>query len=194
VDSALERVGLSNAAKKKVHAYSLGMKQRLGLANALLKPRELLILDEPTNGLDPQGTREVRNLIRSLAAEGITIFLSSHLLSEIEQLCSHVAVMRAGEIVAQGSMSELRSNGQTRLIILVDQVAEAKVILKAAGITKIKTDGKKLIGAVDSDLDVAKLNKKLVAKKISVSEIRLEHPSLEEYFVDLTGEGFEVVR
>jgi ABC-2 type transport system ATP-binding protein len=194
VDSALERVGLSNAAKKKVHAYSLGMKQRLGLANALLKPRELLILDEPTNGLDPQGTREVRNLIRSLAAEGITIFLSSHLLSEIEQLCSHVAVMRAGEIVAQGSMSELRSNGQTRLIILVDQVAEAKVILKAAGITKIKTDGKKLIGAVDSDLDVAKLNKQLVAKKIAVSEIRLEHPSLEEYFVDLTGEGFEVVR
>jgi ABC-2 type transport system ATP-binding protein len=194
VDSALERVGLSNAAKKKVHAYSLGMKQRLGLANALLKPRELLILDEPTNGLDPQGTREVRNLIRSLAAEGITIFLSSHLLTEIEQLCSHVAVMRAGEIVAQGSLNELRSNGQTRLILVVDQVTEAKAVLKAAGITKIKTLGKKLIGSVDSDLDVAKLNKQLVAKKIAVSEIRLEHPSLEEYFVDLTGEGFEVVR
>jgi ABC-2 type transport system ATP-binding protein len=102
--------------------------------------------------------------------------------------------MRAGEIVAQGSMSELRSNGQTRLIILVDQVAEAKEVLKAAGITKIQAIGKKLIGAVDSDLDVAKLNKQLVAKKIAVSEIRLEHPSLEEYFVDLTGEGFEVVR
>jgi ABC-2 type transport system ATP-binding protein len=194
VDAALERVGLSNAAKKKVHAYSLGMKQRLGLANALLKPRELLILDEPTNGLDPQGTREVRNLIRSLASEGITIFLSSHLLTEIEQLCSHVAVMRAGEIVAQGSLNELRSNGQTRLILVVDQVQEAKVLLKAAGITKVITMGKTLIGAVDSDLDVAKLNQQLVTKKISVSEIRLEHPSLEEYFVDLTGEGFEVVR
>lgn len=194
VDSALERVGLSNAAKKKVHAYSLGMKQRLGLANALLKPRELLILDEPTNGLDPQGTREVRNLIRSLAAEGITIFLSSHLLTEIEQLCSHVAVMRAGEIVAQGSLNELRSNGQTRLILSVDQVSQAKEVLKAAGITKVKTLGTKLIGSVDSDLDVAKLNKQLVSKKIAVSEIRLEHPSLEEYFVDLTGEGFEVVR
>lgn len=194
VDAALERVGLSNAAKKKVHAYSLGMKQRLGLANALLKPRELLILDEPTNGLDPQGTREVRNLIRSLAAEGITIFLSSHLLTEIEQLCSHVAVMRAGEIVAQGSLEEIRANGQTRLILNVDNTKEAKEVLKAAGINKSKSAGNKIISSVASDFDVAKLNKQLVAKKIAVSEIRLEHPSLEEYFVDLTGEGFEVVR
>jgi ABC-2 type transport system ATP-binding protein len=194
VDAALERVGLSNAAKKKVHAYSLGMKQRLGLANALLKPRELLILDEPTNGLDPQGTREVRNLIRSLAAEGITIFLSSHLLTEIEQLCSHVAVMRAGEIVAQGSLDEIRSTGQTRLILNVDLTQEAKEVLKSVGITKSKSAGNKIIAPVAQDFDVAALNKKLVAKKISVSEIRLEHPSLEEYFVDLTGEGFEVVR
>lgn len=194
VDAALERVGLSNAAKKKVHAYSLGMKQRLGLANALLKPRELLILDEPTNGLDPQGTREVRNLIRSLAAEGITIFLSSHLLTEIEQLCSHVAVMRAGEIVAQGSLEEIKSHGQTRLVVNVDKVTEAKAVLTAAGIKKPKTLGNKIIASVDSEFDVAQLNKQLVAKKVAVSEIRLEHPSLEEYFVDLTGEGFEVVR
>jgi ABC-2 type transport system ATP-binding protein len=194
VDAALERVGLSNAAKKKVHAYSLGMKQRLGLANALLKPRELLILDEPTNGLDPQGTREVRNLIRSLAAEGITIFLSSHLLTEIEQLCSHVAVMRAGEIVAQGSLDEIRANGQTRLILHVDKLMETKEVLKAAGVAKPKSLGKKIIASVESDFDVAKLNKQLVARKVAVSEIRLEHPSLEEYFVDLTGEGFEVVR
>jgi ABC-2 type transport system ATP-binding protein len=194
VDAALERVGLSNAAKKKVHAYSLGMKQRLGLANALLKPRELLILDEPTNGLDPQGTREVRNLIRSLAAEGITIFLSSHLLTEIEQLCSHVAVMRAGEIVAQGSLDEIRSNGQTRLILNVDKLAEAKEVLKSSGVTKPKTQGKTIVASVEADFDVADLNQQLVSKKIAVSEIRLEHPSLEEYFVDLTGEGFEVVR
>lgn len=194
VDAALERVGLSNAANKKVHAYSLGMKQRLGLANALLKPRELLILDEPTNGLDPQGTREVRNLIRSLASEGITIFLSSHLLTEIEQLCSHVAVMRAGEIVAQGSLSELRANGQTRLIVSVDDLPQAKAILKAAGVSKVKSTASQLVAEVAADFDVAKLNKQLVAKKIAVSEIRLEHPSLEEYFVDLTGEGFEVVR
>ena len=194
VDAALERVGLSNAAKKKVHAYSLGMKQRLGLANALLKPRELLILDEPTNGLDPQGTREVRNLIRSLAAEGITIFLSSHLLTEIEQLCDHVAVMSAGKILAQGSLTELRSHGQTRLILKVDKIDEAVDVLKTQGIGKIKFSGDNMIAPVTEDLDVAKVNEALVKKKIKVSEIRIEHPSLEEYFVNLTGEGFEVVR
>lgn len=194
VDAALERVGLTNAAKKKVHAYSLGMKQRLGLANALLKPRELLILDEPTNGLDPQGTREVRNLIRSLAAEGITIFVSSHLLSEIEQLCSHLAVMTAGNIVAQGSIAELRSKGESRLIVRVDDVDQAVELLKAKGYSKIKVSGDRLVAPASAESDVAALNEFLVKKKIKVSEIRIEHPSLEEYFVELTGEGFEVVR
>lgn len=194
VDAALERVGLTNAAKKKVHAYSLGMKQRLGLANALLKPRELLILDEPTNGLDPQGTREVRNLIRSLAAEGITIFLSSHLLSEIEQLCDHLAVMSAGKILAQGSIAELRAHSQTRLILQVDQSDAAVEVLNAQGLSKIKFSKDRMIIPVAEDIDVAKINEALVKKKIRVSEIRLEHPSLEEYFVELTGEGFEVVR
>jgi ABC-2 type transport system ATP-binding protein len=194
VDAALERVGLSNASNKKVHAYSLGMKQRLGLANALLKPRELLILDEPTNGLDPQGTREVRNLIRSLAAEGITIFVSSHLLTEIEQLCDHVAVMSAGKILAQGSLDELRSHGQSRLILKVDKKSEALALLKQQGLKKIKSVRDTLIAPVESDVDVSKLNEMLVKKKIRVSELRVEHPSLEEYFVDLTGEGFEVVR
>lgn len=194
VDAALERVGLSNASNKKVHAYSLGMKQRLGLANALLKPRELLILDEPTNGLDPQGTREVRNLIRSLAAEGITIFVSSHLLTEIEQLCDHVAVMSAGKILAQGSLDELRSHGQSRLILKVDKKSEALALLKQQGLKKIKSIKDTLIAPVEFDVDVSKLNEMLVKKKIRVSELRVEHPSLEEYFVDLTGEGFEVVR
>ena len=194
VDGALERVGLTNAAKKKVHAYSLGMKQRLGLANALLKPREILILDEPTNGLDPQGTREVRNLIRSLAAEGITIFVSSHLLSEIEQLCSHLAVMTAGKIVAQGSLAELRNESQTRLVLKADRIDELVDLLKAQGLTKLSLKPDRVVVPVPSDFDVASLNQLLVKKKFMVSEIRLEQPSLEEYFVNLTGEGFEVVR
>jgi len=194
VDAALDRVGLTNAANKKVHAYSLGMKQRLGLANALLKPREILILDEPTNGLDPQGTREVRNLIRSLAAEGITIFVSSHLLSEIEQLCSHLAVMTAGKIFAQGTLAELRSESQTRLVLKADRIDELVDVLKAQGLTKLSLKPDRLVAPVPSDFDVAGLNQLLVKKKFMVSEIRLEQPSLEEYFVNLTGEGFEVVR
>jgi ABC-type multidrug transport system ATPase subunit len=194
VDAALERVGLSNAAKKKVHAYSLGMKQRLGLANALLKPRQILILDEPTNGLDPQGTREVRNLIRSLASEGITIFVSSHLLSEIEMLCSHVAVMSAGKIVAQGLIEDLRNEEPTRLIVRTSQIDAAVELLSASNITRAKILGDQISVDVDPNLDVAALNAKLVRKKVDVQEIRLERSSLEEKFVKLTGEGFEVVR
>ncbi len=194
VEAALNRVGLGNAAKKKVHAYSLGMKQRLGLANALLKPRELLILDEPTNGLDPQGTREVRNLIRSLADEGITVFVSSHLLSEIEMLCSHVAVMNAGKIVAQGSLEQLRNEEPTRLVLAADNIDQAVEILKSRGAGKLRIKGNQVISEVPNDFDVAAVNQILVSSGIPVREIRLEKSSLEEKFVKLTGEGFEVVR
>lgn len=193
VDQALERVGLSAAAKKKTHAYSLGMKQRLGLANALLKPRELLILDEPTNGLDPQGTREVRNLIRSLAQDGYTIFLSSHLLSEIEQLCTDVAVMRGGKIVAQASLAELSKSETGRLIITVDEVAKAQAVLADHGVTATAVEHSFRV-EVPGSFDVAKLNTDLVAANIRVSEIRIEFPSLEEKFVSLTGEGFDVLQ
>jgi ABC-2 type transport system ATP-binding protein len=194
VEAALNRVGLANAANKKVHAYSLGMKQRLGLANALLKPRELLILDEPTNGLDPQGTREVRNLIRSLADEGITVFVSSHLLSEIEMLCSHVAVMNAGRIVAQGSLEELRNEEPTRLVVGTDELDLAVELLKSRDLGKVRIKGNQVVTEVANDFDVAELNQFLVTKGLPVTEIRLEKSSLEEKFVKLTGEGFEVVR
>ena len=194
VDAALNRVGLANAANKKVHAYSLGMKQRLGLANALLKPRELLILDEPTNGLDPQGTREVRNLIRSLADEGITVFVSSHLLSEIEMLCSHVAVMNAGRIVAQGSLEELRNEEPTRLVVGTDEIDLAVELLKSRDLGKVRIKGNQVVTEVANNFDVAEINQFLVTKGLPVTEIRLEKSSLEEKFVKLTGEGFEVVR
>jgi ABC-type multidrug transport system ATPase subunit len=176
VDAALNRVGLANAANKKVHAYSLGMKQRLGLANALLKPRELLIL------------------IRSLADEGITVFVSSHLLSEIEMLCSHVAVMNAGRIVAQGSLEELRNEEPTRLVVGTDEIDLAVELLKSRDLGKVRIKGKQVVTEVANDFDVAELNQFLVTKGLPVTEIRLEKSSLEEKFVKLTGEGFEVVR
>ena len=198
VEGAFARVGLSNASEKKAGEYSLGMKQRLGLANALLKPRKLLILDEPTNGLDPQGTREVRNLIRSLAAEGITIFLSSHLLGEIEQVCSHVAVMSEGKLVAHGSLDELRRGTSARLVLEVSPVTPAKKVLKTFGITPsvASTTGSitRLVAPVEGGLDVAALNQALVSAGVGVNTILVEQPNLEDYFVGLTGEGFEVAR
>ena len=194
VQSALTRVGLTNAAEKKAGNYSLGMKQRLGLANALLKPRELLILDEPTNGLDPQGTREVRHLIRSLADEGITIFLSSHLLSEIEQLSSHVAVMSQGRLVANGSLDELRSHANTRLVVDVDDPERAVPILTEQGLEPLTRRETTFTAPVGPDCDAAEITRALVSGGVGVRAIQVERPSLEEYFVTLTGEGFEVAR
>jgi ABC-2 type transport system ATP-binding protein len=198
VANALARVGLTNAAHKKAGEYSLGMKQRLGIANALLKPRDLLVLDEPTNGLDPQGTREVRHLIRSLASEGITIFLSSHLLSEIEQLCSHVAVMSEGHLLAHGTLEDLRGSAQTKLVLEVDQPQPARVILQKYGLEvtlETATDGFSRLEAIASPtFDAGALNRELVEAGISVRALAVQRPSLEDYFVALTGEGFEVAR
>lgn len=194
VDSALARVGLTNAANKKAGEYSLGMKQRLGLANAVLKPRELLVLDEPTNGLDPQGTREVRHLIRALASEGITIFLSSHLLSEIEQLCSHVAVMSEGRLVATGTLDELRSSAETRIVLEVDAPRPALALLTKHGLVGSLEGDSRVVAPVEPGFDSAALNRALVEGGIAVRSLVVQHPSLEDYFVALTGEGFEVAR
>ena len=121
-------MGLLAAAGKRYRAYSLGMRQRLAIAAALLAPRDLLILDEPTNGLDPQGTREVRHLVASLAADGTTVLVSSHLLSEVEQMCSHVGVMREGRLVAQGTVGEVRAAGAAAVV----EVTTAQPELAAA--------------------------------------------------------------
>ncbi len=134
IDHALERVGLSAAAGKRYRNYSLGMRQRLGLAAALLRSRDLLVLDEPTNGLDPQGTREVRALIRELAAEGATVFLSSHLLSEVEQVCSHVGVMSRGRLVTQGTLNDLRGAAATSVRVVTGQPDEARAVLTGLGL------------------------------------------------------------
>lgn len=197
VADALERVGLSAAANKSVKAYSLGMKQRLGIANALLTPRELLILDEPTNGLDPQGTREVRSLVRSLAAAGTTIFVSSHLLAEIEQICTHAAVMSAGNLVAQGTLDDLRHVGRARVRVVTPDIDLAAGVLTKLGLAVEPADAAAeppeviaLLGdrPVEADVVVASL----VRAKVRVRGFALETPSLEDRFVSLTGEGFNV--
>ncbi|MGW1178853.1 ABC transporter ATP-binding protein [Kitasatospora sp. NPDC002543] len=194
VETALERVGLSAAAGKKARAYSLGMKQRLGLASALLQPRELLVLDEPTNGLDPQGMREIRTLVREVAAEGTTVFLSSHLLDEIEQVCTHAAVMSRGRLVVQGTVAELAARAQGRLVVRTPDVALAAEVLAAHGVTALvpgedRVDGEP--GVLDDEA-LPRLCAALVGAGVRVRGFGLERGTLEDAFVALTGEGFDV--
>jgi ABC-2 type transport system ATP-binding protein len=237
VQSALERVGLTHAADKKVRAYSLGMKQRLGIANALLAQRDLLVLDEPTNGLDPQGTREVRSLVRSLAADGATVFVSSHLLAEVEQICTHAAIMSAGRLVAQGTLTELRGAGQARIRVLTPDPGTAAQVLAGLGLAAtVSPDGgsssgsgvsgsgvsgapgargtgsgtdavlfapllsvppstanRDNTGARDS-VEPEAVVAALVAAGVRVRGFATEQVSLEDRFVALTGEGFDVVQ
>jgi ABC-2 type transport system ATP-binding protein len=193
VAAALDRVGLSQAAGKKAKAYSLGMKQRLGLAAALLQPRRLLVLDEPTNGLDPQGMREIRALVRELAADGSTVFLSSHLLDEIEQVCTHAAVMAQGRLITQGPVAELAAGARGRLTVLSPDAADAARILKERGLVAVSHEGERVTcDPPADDAELAELNAALVHGGVRVRGFGVERASLEDAFVALTGEGFDV--
>jgi ABC-2 type transport system ATP-binding protein len=201
VDGALARVGLSHAAGKKVRAYSLGMKQRLGIANALLSPRDLLVLDEPTNGLDPQGTREVRSLVRSLAAEGTTVFVSSHLLAEVEQMCTHAAVMSAGALVAQGSLDELRQVGQAQVRLRTPDSEAARAVLARLGLDhepaqELTENGDVVVLAdlLDDSPPPEAIVAALVGSGVRVRGFAVQGASLEDRFVALTGEGFDIAQ
>jgi ABC-2 type transport system ATP-binding protein len=193
IGAAMERVGLTAAAKKKFRNYSLGMKQRLAIAAALLTPRDLIILDEPTNGLDPQGTREVRALVRQIAAEGVTVFVSSHLLAEIEQVSTHVGVMRLGKLVFQGELAALRRTAAPRVAVrTADVAAAADVLLKLGLADPVRADD--LVTAELGDVATEKITAELVHAGVGVRGLTVESPSLEDLFVGLTGEGFDVER
>ncbi|MFV5993015.1 ATP-binding cassette domain-containing protein [Streptomyces sp. NPDC056231] len=193
VAAALDRVGLAAAAGKKAKAYSLGMKQRLGLAAALLQPRRLLVLDEPTNGLDPQGMREIRTLVRELAADGTTVFLSSHLLDEIEQVCTHAAVMARGRLITQGPVADLAAGARGRLVVTTPDLADAARILKEHGVTGVTVEGDRVTAEPPPrEVELADLSGALVHGGVRVRSFGVERASLEDAFVALTGEGFDV--
>ncbi len=191
IAEALERVGLTAAAKKKYRAYSLGMRQRLGLAWALLRPCQLLVLDEPTNGMDPQGTREIRHLIRQLAAEGATVFLSSHLLSEIEQVCSHVGIMNRGKLLMQGTLDDLKASASPKLRVEADDPVRAAEVLAGMGMADVAVQGPQIVGSLDG-LRPEDCCRSLVEAGVGVRMLLREQLSLEDAFVALTGEGFNV--
>ena len=186
VGEALEQVGLSERAKDKYKTYSLGMKQRLGLAAALVKDPELYILDEPTNGLDARGMIEMRSLIRDLGSGERSVLLSSHLMGEVEQVCDRVGIISKGELVSEGTVSELR--GSRDILVRAESLEETARIaesLSEVEAVEVKDDAIRL--TADSEL-VPEISAKLYKAGVRFSEIRSSQQSLEEVFLKLTGE------
>ena len=179
VDEALERVGLGGIDGRPLRAYSLGMRQRLGLAAALLRTPRLLILDEPTNGLDPRGMREIRDLLAQLNAAGTTVFLSSHLLFEVEQLCSRVGIVDRGRLVLQDELDKLRAP-TGRVVVSSPDAARAAALLDGR---VERRDGDRL---TIRHADSAQLNALRVGVGLRVAEIRPERRSLEQIVLDVT--------
>lgn len=183
IDAVIDLVNMTAAADRKVQEYSTGMKQRLGLAAALLHEPELVILDEPTNGLDPAGMREIRDLVRALADQGITIFLSSHLLHEVEQVCDRIAVINKGSIVTQGAVTDLL-NGPQLVKLRVPSPAQAKeAMCTLPGVDKIETNGAYIqVTGISSETAVAHLT----SHGIIPSEVSTGQSDLESLFLELT--------
>jgi ABC-2 type transport system ATP-binding protein len=189
VDAALERVGLGAAADRRYRGYSLGMKQRLGLAGALLLPRRLVVLDEPTNGLDPAGTRDVRGVVAELHAGGATVVVSSHLLTEVEATCTHVAVLQAGTLVAAGELRTLLDADAAGVVVATPDVDLALTTLRAAGADAYRDDADPAVGpavVVADGPPTPEVVALLVRAGVAVHEVRRRRPRLEELFARLT--------
>ena len=180
IDEVLEQVGLAGVGRRPVKAYSLGMRQRLGLAGALLRGPELLVLDEPTNGLDPQGITEVRELLLALHRAGTTVFLSSHLLAEVEQLCSRVGVLDRGRLVLQDELATLTApTGAT--VVHTPSPDRVRAMLDGR---VIAVEGQRVVVLGD---DPAEVNARLVAAGIAVTGLELERPTLEQVVLASAG-------
>ncbi len=186
VESVLDQVGLKERGRDKFKKYSLGMKQRLGVAAALLKDPELLIFDEPTNGLDPKGMAEMRELIRSLGQGERTVLLSSHLMGEVEQICDRVGVIRRGRLIAEGSVSDLRGRGG--LLLRAEPVEQAAEIAGSIpGVEEVRTENGMLRLTTDPE-QAPEIAHRLASAGIRLKELRPAQRSLEEAFFKLTEE------
>lgn len=185
IPEVLRTVGLSDAANRTVREYSLGMKGRLSLASALLHEPELLILDEPTNGLDPQGIREMRDLIRTLPALGMTVLVSSHLLAEIEQIATHVGIIADGKMRFEGTLESLSAQHQSTLMIGVSDQIRAKSVLEQHGLNATLDE----LGLQIQDVSAAaRANRLLIEAGLEVHSLQTKSNSLEDLFLEITKE------
>jgi lantibiotic transport system ATP-binding protein len=189
IQQALALVRMEQASNRLVSEYSLGMRQRLGLALALFGQPELLILDEPTNGLDPAGIHEMRELICSLPREGITVFLSSHLLSEVEQMATHLGIIHAGQLIFQGSLDELRARYLDYATVTTDCLEVSRKLLLQSGWQVSQLENQHLSIPVNGASDLALINKQLVNAGHQVFQLNLAQPALEDIFLALTEEN-----
>jgi ABC-2 type transport system ATP-binding protein len=186
VAEKLELVGLLDRKNDKFSTFSLGMKQRLAIASALLNDPEILILDEPTNGLDPQGIRQIRDLIRIIAAQGTTILLASHLLDEVEKVCTHVVVLQKGEMLYQGSVSGMLSSEGFFELQAEDMQLLESTLAKHPSIEKMVMEEGKLLVYLKETLEAKELNKYLFQNNIILNHLVKRKNSLEEQFLQLT--------
>ena len=185
VTEKLELVGLLDRQNDKFRTYSLGMKQRLAIASALLNDPEILILDEPTNGLDPQGIRQIRDIIRVIASHGTTILLASHLLDEVQKVCSHVVVLRKGEMLYQGSVNDMIASNSF-FELKSDDIPKLKTVLQShSAVDKIVDEEDKILVYVKQDIPSAELNAYLFEQKIVLEHLVKRRNSLEEQFLEL---------
>jgi ABC-2 type transport system ATP-binding protein len=189
VQILLEKVGLGDRSKSKYKTYSLGMKQRLGIAAALLPEPKLLMLDEPTNGLDPEGIQEIRALLRDLANEGTTVFVSSHLLSELEIISDHIVMLRKGEVVFAGPIGDLMAKQQPTIIAKSLDHLDLKKIVEIAQASGhhavIRNDSVHILAAMDW---APELNKAAFNAGITLAQLAPQLPNLEETFFEMTGD------
>lgn len=187
IDEKLKLVNLYERRNSKFSTYSLGMKQRLAIASALLNDPEILILDEPTNGLDPQGIHEIREIIRTISKNNTTILLASHLLDEVEKICSHVIVIRNGKKLYAGRVDTMTaSNGLIEVMTDGDVEQLIRVLKNHEDVAKITQDDKFIIAHLESETNASVINKYLIENNIPVSHLIMRKPSLEEQFLDLT--------
>jgi ABC-2 type transport system ATP-binding protein len=186
VQKKLALVGLVERENSKFNTFSLGMKQRLAIASALLNDPEILILDEPTNGLDPQGIHQIRDIIRLIASQGTTILLASHLLDEVEKVCSHVLVLQKGKILYSGTVDGMSSNEGFFELQSENNDALIKVLQSHSAIEKVVTEDGKVLVYLKSPLAAADLNKYLFENNIFLNHLVKRKTSLEDQFLELT--------